>query len=65
MERSLSAGVVAALDAAEARKRERIGRARLMRRFMTEFSGAQGSILYKGLSGGGVVYVARRYRKTA
>jgi SAM-dependent methyltransferase len=64
-ERSLSVGVVAALDAAEARKRERIGRARLMRRFMTEFSGAQGSILYKGLSGGGVVYVARRYRKTA
>ncbi len=62
-ERDLSAGVVAALDAAEARKRERIGRLRLMRHFMSEFSGSKGSILYKGLATGQVAYVARRYRK--
>lgn len=63
-EQNISAGVVAALDAAEARKSERIGRARLGRRFMSEFSGAKGSSLYKGLSNGHVTYLARRYRKT-
>ncbi|MGE6742042.1 class I SAM-dependent methyltransferase [Allorhizobium pseudoryzae] len=62
--RDITQNVVAALDAAEARKRERIGRSWLMRRFMSEFSGSQGSVLYKGLTGGQVVYVARRYRKT-
>jgi SAM-dependent methyltransferase len=62
-ERDLSAGVVAALDAAEARKHERIGQLRLMRRFMSEFSGSKGSTLYKGLARGQVAYVARRYRK--
>lgn len=62
-ERNLSKGVVAALDAAESRKRERIGRAFLLRRFISEFAGAQGSVLYKGLSKGSIVYVARRYRK--
>jgi ubiquinone/menaquinone biosynthesis C-methylase UbiE len=64
-QRKISRGVVAALDAAEARKRERIARARLLQRFMTEFSGSKGSALYKGLSRGDVVYVARRYRKIA
>ncbi|HTO34007.1 MAG TPA: hypothetical protein VL202_22950 [Pararhizobium sp.] len=63
-DRNISKGVVAALNAAEARKRERIGKSRLLRHFMTEFSGSKGSALYKGLSRGDVVYVARRYRKT-
>ncbi len=63
--RNLSTGVVAALDAVEARKRERIGKLRLMKRFMIEFAGAKGSILYKGLASGLVVYVAHRYRKVA
>lgn len=62
-DRSLSKGVIAALDAAEVRKRERIGRTLFMQRFISEFSGSQGSVLYKALSSGDVVYVARRYRK--
>lgn len=62
--RDISAGVVRALDAAEARKRERMAKLPLVRRFMSEFSGAKGSILYTELSRGGVVYLARRYRKT-
>ena len=61
--RNISANVVAALDAAESRKSERIGKAFLLRRFMSEFSGSKGSIIDKGLKGGSVVYVARRYRK--
>lgn len=64
-ERDLSAGVVSALDAAEQRKRERIGKARFMRGFISEFAGAKGSILYNELTGGGVVYIARRYQKLA
>lgn len=63
--RDLSAGVVAALDALDARKRERLAKAPLMRRFMTEFAGAKGSVLYDGLVAGEVAYVARRYRKAA
>jgi hypothetical protein len=63
--RELSPGVIKALDAAEIRKRERIDRVWFMRRFMAEFSGAKGSILYKGLKSGAVVYVARRFRKPA
>ena len=63
--RSITAGVVAALDAADARKRERIGRMPLMRRFMVEFAGARGSILYNGLKSGVVVYLAYRFQKTA
>lgn len=62
-ERDLSAGVVAALDAADQRKRERIGRAWLLRGFMTEFAGSKGSTLYGGLASGDVVYIARRYQK--
>ncbi len=64
-ERNISSGVVAALDAAETRKRERIGDVWLTRRFMAEFSGSKGSLLYKGLSGGQVIYISRRYHKTA
>ncbi len=64
-EHDLSAGVVAALDAADQRKRERIGRARLLRGFITEFAGSKGSILYNELAEGGVIYVARRYQKSA
>ncbi|MGE6742044.1 class I SAM-dependent methyltransferase [Allorhizobium pseudoryzae] len=63
--RDITSNVVAALDAAESRKRERIGRSWLMRRFMSEFSGSQGSVFYKGLTDGQVVYVARRYRKAS
>ena len=63
--RDISANVVAALDAAESRKQERIQRSWFMRRFMSEFSGSKGSMLYKGLSAGQVVYVARRYRKAS
>ncbi|WEZ83538.1 hypothetical protein P6U16_01380 [Rhizobium sp. 32-5/1] len=63
-ERNISSEVVAALDHADKRKRDRIGKVWLMRRFMTEFSGAKGTVLYKSLVGGNVVYVARRYRKT-
>ncbi len=63
--RELSAGVITALDAAEVRKRQRIDRVWFMGRFMSEFSGAKGSILYKGLKSGAVVYVARRFRKAA
>lgn len=61
----LTPGVLAALDAMEQRKRERIARVRFMRRFLGEFAGVQGSLLYQGLSHGYVVYPARRYRKTA
>jgi len=45
------------------RKQARIGKAFLLRRFMTEFSGSKGSVLYKALKGGSVVYQARRYCK--
>ncbi|MAB00663.1 MAG: methyltransferase type 11 [Stappia sp.] len=62
-ERDLTEGVLAALDAAEARKQARIARNRLSRRFMKEFAGTRGSLLYKGLQSGSVVYLARRYRK--
>jgi ubiquinone/menaquinone biosynthesis C-methylase UbiE len=61
--RNISPRVVAALDASEGRKSERIGKAWALRRFMSEFSGSKGSVLYKSLTGGSVVYVARRYRK--
>lgn len=61
--RDISPRVLAGLDAAEARKRARIERSVLMRRFMSEFSGAQGSMLYRALAAGDLVYVARRYRK--
>ncbi len=60
-ETDLTPGVVKALNAADGRKKERIGRLKLMKRFVTEFSGARGSTLYKGLTGGHVKYVARRY----
>ena len=63
-ETELSEGVIAALDAAEARKRARLARIRLMRGFVTEFAGAKGTTLYRELSEGGVVYIAQRYRKT-
>ncbi len=63
--RSITAGVVAALDVADARKRERISRMPVMRRFMVEFAGAKGSVLYNGLNSGMVVYLAYRFQKTA
>lgn len=64
-ERNLSTGVVAALDAAEARKRARLGEVRFGRAFIAEFSGSQGSTLYRELTEGGVVYLALRYQKVA
>lgn len=60
-ERDLTAGVLSALDAADARKQARIKRNRLLSRFMKEFAGTRGSLLYKGLQSGSVVYLARRY----
>ena len=62
-ETDLSRGVIAALDAAEQRKRARISRIRFMRGFISEFAGAKGSVLYRELSEGGVVYLAQRYQK--
>lgn len=62
-ETDLSPGVTAALDAAEQRKRARISKIRFMRGFISEFAGAKGSVLYRELSEGGVVYLAQRYRK--
>ena len=61
--RNISPNVVAALNAAEARKQARIGKALFLRRFISEFSGSKGSVLYKALTGGSVVYQARRYRQ--
>ena len=63
-ETDLSKGVIAALDAAELRKRTRIAKIRFMRGFVAEFAGAQGSVLYRELSEGGVVYIAQRYQKS-
>ncbi len=62
-ETDLSSGVTAALDAAEQRKRARISKIRFMRGFISEFAGAKGSVLYRELGEGGVVYLAQRYRK--
>ncbi len=64
-EDDLSAGVVSALDAVDARKRRSIDKFPLVRKFMYEFSGSKGSILYKALAANDVVYVARRYQKVA
>lgn len=61
--RDISRGVVAALDAAEERKQARIRHVRVLRRFITEFAGSRGTLLYNGLRNGDVVYVAHRYRK--
>lgn len=61
--RDLTSGVVAALDAADARKKERLAKMRILRHFVTEFSGARGSMLYNGLSSGDVTYVSRWMRK--
>ena len=63
--RDISQGVVAALDAAEERKQARIGHVRILRRFITEFAGSKGTLLYNGLRNGDVIYVAHRYRKPA
>ena len=59
----LTEGVVRALDATDARKLGRIGQTRLLRRFLLEFAGTHGSVLYQGLRSGAVVYQARRYCK--
>jgi SAM-dependent methyltransferase len=64
-ETDLSQGVIAALDAAEQRKRSRIAKIRFMRGFISEFAGSKGSVLYRELSAGGVIYLAQRYRKEA
>jgi SAM-dependent methyltransferase len=59
----ISADVVRALDAANARKQHRIARVWLVRRFMAEFAGTKGSLLYRGLISGEVVYKSGRFRK--
>lgn len=60
----LTSGALAALDAVDARKQERIRNIWLVRRFIREFAGSKGSMLYQGLTSGDVVYQARRYQKT-
>ena len=60
---TLSPGVVRALDAADAAKRAQIGKVWLFKRFMNEFAGTKGSLLYRGLQSGSVVYMSRRFRK--
>lgn len=60
---AISEGVVRALDAAQDRKRRRIERLPVLRRFLREFAGMQGSILYRGLKTGDVVYMSRRFVK--
>ena len=60
---SLNAGVVAALDAAEARKGDAVNRQRLLRPLLREFAGMQGSLLYRGLRAGQVQYLARRLQR--
>jgi hypothetical protein len=62
-ETNLSPGVVSALDAVNERKMSRIQKSTLMQRFLKEFSGTRGLLLYRNLQSGGVVYLARRYRK--
>lgn len=61
--KTLSPGVIAALDDANHRKVKRIQRIRFMRRFMLEFAGTKGSVLYRGLKSGHVVYFSRRFHK--
>ena len=60
----ISAGVVRALDDAHARKAVMIKQARLLRPFMREFAGLKGSILYRGLKSGDVVYMSRWLQKS-
>ncbi len=62
-ETDLSHGVIRALDMANDRKVARISRFPVLNRFLKEFAGTQGSVLYGGLHSGDVVYLARRYRK--
>jgi SAM-dependent methyltransferase len=59
----LSPGVLAALDSADARKVARIQKVPFGRRFMLEFAGTKGSLLYGALTSGRVVYLSRRFRK--
>jgi len=64
-ETRLNAGVLAALDAVEEAKAREVARYGLLRPVLREFTGMQGSLLRQALSGGKVLYLARRYRKLA
>lgn len=62
-EADITEGVVRALDVMNERKTARIARAPLLRRFLLEFAGTRGSMLYQGFGSGHVHYLSRRYRK--
>lgn len=64
-EHDLTAGVVRALEATEARKQETVARIALLTPLAREFAAMQGSALQGGLRRGRVVYLARRYRRPA
>jgi SAM-dependent methyltransferase len=62
-ERSLSKGVLFALDRMNERKLLRLRQVPVVSRFMMEFAGTRGSMLYRGIKSGSVLYISRRYRK--
>ena len=62
-ERDLTAGVVRALEATEARKEGSVARFGLLAPLLREFGGMQGSLVQAGMRRGQVVYRARRYRR--
>ncbi|WP_368414994.1 class I SAM-dependent methyltransferase [Falsiroseomonas sp.] len=62
-EHDLTAGVVRALEATEARKQGTVARFRLVAPLLREFGGMQGSLLQGALRRRTVVYLARRYRR--
>jgi SAM-dependent methyltransferase len=57
-EENISAGVVAAMEADEARKREMIGRLvpPAVRPLFEEFAGMRGGQVFEGLKNGGLIY---------
>ena len=62
-EKSLSDGVVRALDSVSERKVDRIKSAQFAQKFLKEFAGVKGSSIHRWLASGKVVYLARLYRK--
>ena len=60
----ISANVLAALDAMNEVKTAQIQQYPWFRALLREFNGVKGSLLYKGLRSGEVVYMSRVYQKT-
>jgi SAM-dependent methyltransferase len=63
-EHDLTAGVVRALEATEARKQDTVARFRLVAPLLREFGGMQGSLVQGALRRRNVIYLARRYRRS-